>query len=226
MRAVAVAMAWTQCLATARAAPEVLRNGFGEQPPATGWAVAGNASSVQSVQTAGGASLLPAQGARFFVLGPGTFVTMTQSGTFPYQSERLVLRGKLRAPGAGAIVLRLRAYDHDGHIQIERTSNAPAGGDGWTPVQLTYAIPSLAERWEVAVLGIFPGVDGLHADDLLLVPTCVPDFTGDRVLNFFDIVAFIERFTVQDPDADLTGNGVIDFFDIAEMVDSFEFPCE
>lgn len=54
---------------------------------------------------------------------------------------------------------------------------------------------------------------------------CVADFTGDGVLDFFDVSAFINAYNAMDPAADLTGDGVWDFFDVSAFVSAYNLGC-
>ncbi|PCI06916.1 hypothetical protein COB72_11215 [bacterium] len=51
------------------------------------------------------------------------------------------------------------------------------------------------------------------------------EFTGDELLNFFDISAFLTLFVDQDPDADFNGDGVHNFFDISAFLTAFSADC-
>ena len=57
------------------------------------------------------------------------------------------------------------------------------------------------------------------------LPDCVADFTGDGVLDFFDVSAFLAAFGVQDPSADLTNDGSWDFFDVSAFLAAFGAGC-
>jgi len=57
-------------------------------------------------------------------------------------------------------------------------------------------------------------VANLHSDDTSVLlnqcitnMACIADLTGDGVLNFFDVSAFIVAFIGEDPIADFTGDG-------------------
>ncbi len=68
--------------------------------------------------------------------------------------------------------------------------------------------------------------DGLF--QLLDMSECAPcpaDLTGDGVLDFFDIAAFLSAFGNNDPIADFTGDGAFDFFDIAAFLSAFGAGC-
>lgn len=54
---------------------------------------------------------------------------------------------------------------------------------------------------------------------------CLPDFTGDGVLNFFDVSAYLVAFQNQDPIADFNPDGVFNFFDVAAFVAAFSAGC-
>jgi subtilisin family serine protease len=54
---------------------------------------------------------------------------------------------------------------------------------------------------------------------------CPADLTGDGVLNFFDISAFLSAFGEQDQVADFSGDGVFNFFDISEFLNQFSEGC-
>jgi len=51
------------------------------------------------------------------------------------------------------------------------------------------------------------------------------DLTGDGILDFFDISAFLTAFGNQDPVADFTGDGAFDFFDISAFLSVFSAGC-
>lgn len=54
---------------------------------------------------------------------------------------------------------------------------------------------------------------------------CPADFTGDGVLDFFDVSAFLSAYTAMDQSADLTGDGVFDFFDVSAFLNAFGSGC-
>jgi probable HAF family extracellular repeat protein len=55
--------------------------------------------------------------------------------------------------------------------------------------------------------------------------SCAADLTGDGILDFFDVAAFLAAFSAQDPIADLTGDGIFDFFDVAAYLADFSAGC-
>ncbi len=54
---------------------------------------------------------------------------------------------------------------------------------------------------------------------------CTPDLTGDNLLNFFDISAFLDAFGIQDPAADFTNDGTFNFFDVSAFLQAFAQGC-
>lgn len=55
--------------------------------------------------------------------------------------------------------------------------------------------------------------------------SCVPDFTGDGILNFFDVQEFLEAFSNHQPEADITQDGEFNFFDVQEFLEAFSQGC-
>ncbi len=54
---------------------------------------------------------------------------------------------------------------------------------------------------------------------------CPADITGDGLLNFFDISAFLAAFGNQEPIADFTNDGEFNFFDISAFLTAFGDGC-
>ena len=54
---------------------------------------------------------------------------------------------------------------------------------------------------------------------------CPADLTGDGVLNFFDVSAFLSAYTANDPVADFTDDGVWNFFDVSAFLSAFADGC-
>ena len=54
---------------------------------------------------------------------------------------------------------------------------------------------------------------------------CLADFTGEGILDFFDISAFIQAFGANEQVADLTNDGILDFFDISAFIQAFAAGC-
>ncbi len=55
--------------------------------------------------------------------------------------------------------------------------------------------------------------------------TCAPDLTGDGVLDFFDVSAFIVAYLAQDQVADWNDDGLWDFFDVSGFLVDYQGGC-
>jgi O-glycosyl hydrolase len=55
--------------------------------------------------------------------------------------------------------------------------------------------------------------------------TCVADFTGDGVLDFFDVSAFLAAFSAGDSAGDFNNDGIFDFFDVSAFLAAFAAGC-
>ncbi len=65
-----------------------------------------------------------------------------------------------------------------------------------------------------------------ESDRVFVILTCDADYTGDGVLNFFDVSKFLELFGAQNPEADVNGDGSFNFFDISAFLQIFSAPCQ
>lgn len=65
---------------------------------------------------------------------------------------------------------------------------------------------------------------GLHVD-LGVYERCFADYTGDGVVNFFDLQQFQNLFSQQNPEADLTADGLLDFFDVLAYQSLYSAGC-
>ena len=88
---------------------------------------------------------------------------------------------------------------------------------------------SVAINGNMAVVGAYWDDDnGLNSGSAYLFPTgapCPADLTGDGVLNFFDVSAFLVAFNSSDPLADFTGDGSFNFFDVSAFLVAFSAGC-
>jgi len=114
----------------------------------------------------------------------------------------------------------------------------PAAGGGWNTYSFDlsqiYASPSsqVRIRFMAGDTGVGSvveaGVDAVAINLLSCedpVDNCPADMTGDGVLDFFDISAFLTAFGAQEPGADFTGDGTFDFFDISAFLTEFGAGC-
>ena len=54
---------------------------------------------------------------------------------------------------------------------------------------------------------------------------CPADLTGDGMLDFFDVSAFLSAYNAMDPAADFTGDGMYNFFDVSAFLNAFNTGC-
>jgi hypothetical protein len=69
------------------------------------------------------------------------------------------------------------------------------------------------------------GVDAFRVFGIECGSACQADFTGDGVLDFFDVSAFINAYNAQSPEADINGDGVFDFFDVSAYIALYSAGC-
>lgn len=66
----------------------------------------------------------------------------------------------------------------------------------------------------------------VNPNGLLGGPMCNPaDFTGDGVLDIFDVFAFLNEFGSAQPAADFVSDGLFDVFDVLAYLDDFSAGC-
>lgn len=54
---------------------------------------------------------------------------------------------------------------------------------------------------------------------------CPADLTGEGMLNFFDVSAFLSAFSAMNPIADFTDDGLFNFFDVSAFLSAFSAGC-
>jgi subtilisin-like proprotein convertase family protein len=57
------------------------------------------------------------------------------------------------------------------------------------------------------------------------IASCPPDLTGDGVLDFFDVSAFLNAINTGAPAGDFNGDGVYDFFDVSAFLNAYSAGC-
>jgi murein tripeptide amidase MpaA len=56
-------------------------------------------------------------------------------------------------------------------------------------------------------------------------PPCLADWNGDGVVDFNDLLDYLNDFNAGNPRADLNGDGVVDFNDLLEFLNHYNSPC-
>ncbi len=105
---------------------------------------------------------------------------------------------------------------------------------GWE--ELAYPIdafvsPSIVFRARITVSDngedtlVEGGVDAFRVASEVCDASCDADLTGDGVLDFFDVSAFLSAFSAQEPVADMNDDGVYNFFDVSAFLSAFNKGC-
>ncbi|GAB4383482.1 MAG: hypothetical protein Kow0022_03370 [Phycisphaerales bacterium] len=99
----------------------------------------------------------------------------------------------------------------------------PSGNHGWVIV---------GEEESLATSKRFDSRENINAAnrprlviDFTPPAVCAPDLNNDGVLNFFDVQAFLQAFSVQDPVADFNNDSQFDFFDVQAFLQAFSAGC-
>ncbi len=72
--------------------------------------------------------------------------------------------------------------------------------------------------------GMSPIVE-MDSGEYTFAPPCQADLTGDGMLNFFDVSAFLAAYGQHDPAADFTGDGQYNFFDVSAFLAAYGAGC-
>ena len=83
-------------------------------------------------------------------------------------------------------------------------------------------LPEMPDGLEMVPVYTANGLDVLVQSSSL---PCPADLTGDGVLNFFDVSAFLNAYNTMDPAADFTGDGMFNFFDVSAFLNAFNAGC-
>lgn len=156
---------------------------------------------------------------------PGVFMTSQNDSPVIDPGELVQTTWLLDAPdGAGTADLLLST---DGGASfptvIDAGFDASAGSFAWNAPDVGTSDARLR-----LVIRDADGDESFDVSDVSFTITgnsCTADLTGDGVLDFFDVSAFLDAFGSMDPVADLTGEGVFDFFDVSAFLSAFSAGC-
>lgn len=149
-----------------------------------------------------------------------------QSALYPVGQGAGLIQGDLNGDGLIDIIAKSAAT-------LDILLGLP-GGSGFS--QVTYEHDALLELGGVFAcedlngdgLGDLVGIKNEQVGVLTTMcieSVCIADFTGEGVLDFFDVSAFLQAFGNQDSSADFTGEGVLDFFDVSAFLQAFAAGC-
>lgn len=97
--------------------------------------------------------------------------------------------------------------------------------------EIPFELPTLSQETAGVLFTLSPQSIAFDASIGLMInalgspPACPADLTGDGVLDFFDVSAFLGAYSAMDPAADFDGNGVFDFFDVSAFLSAFSAGC-
>ncbi len=78
------------------------------------------------------------------------------------------------------------------------------------------------DQW--VINGKSPVMD-MDEGEITLTPPCPADLTGDGMLNFFDVSAFLNAYSTMDPAADFNDDGMFNFFDVSAFLSAYNTGC-
>ncbi len=128
-------------------------------------------------------------------------------------------------------ILQDASYQSHSEIQVASsyTSNPERFSSEGYSGEINLAIESGVRYMEVWNNDLFnPSLTDLMIETSvrLNTPFCgAADVDESGTLDFFDVSAFVNAFTAQDPIADFTGEGVFDFFDVSAFINAFNAGC-
>ncbi len=121
-------------------------------------------------------------------------------------SEEIDVVNILTNPGIGALTARSSLPNDD------NTPNSVAVGDFDNDGDIDIFEADLFSGYRV------------HLNRCIETP-CPADLTDDRILDFFDVSAFLSAFNAHDPIADFVEDGSFDFFDVSAFLQAFNAGC-
>ena len=179
------------------------------------------------------------------ITGSGMIVgEMNMGGTFdPSSDERRFDVDSLNFSATSAIVADLGGLLAGEYDRLTVGNGSTVNLDGTLTVNLDPGyVPVFGDTWDIIDGGT---INGLFADENLppaglgqiyrviyepsqvyVILTCDADLSGDGVINFFDVAAFLGFFGAGDVRGDLTGDGNFNFFDVSLFLQLFGSGCE
>ncbi len=183
-------------------------------------------------------------GAGQTITGSGLVVgEMNMDGTFdPSSTQRQIDVDTLNFSATSGMIADLGGLLAGEFDRLTIGNGSVVSLDGTLTVNLDDGYsPMFGDTWDIvsggSVSGEFasvivpePGIGLVYRviyepDRAFVVLTCVADLTGDNVLDFFDIVQFLNFFSSDDVRSDINGDGDFDFFDIALFLQIFSGDC-
>ncbi len=161
-------------------------------------------------------------------------LTGTESATISY--ARWYSNSTGASPNADIFQVFVSDDDGANYVLVETVGPTGAGtSGGWVETAFDVAdfvnlTSTVRVKFVASDLGDGSIVEAAIDDVRILgvscsADTCLADLTGDGILDFFDVSAFLSAYNAQDPAADFTGDGSFDFFDVSAFLNAFNEGC-
>jgi hypothetical protein len=97
--------------------------------------------------------------------------------------------------------------------------------------------PDLSERWSIPAQAVNIGAPAIGQSGTLVIARngtsvtayrttrCLADWNGDGVVDFNDLLEYLNDYNAQNPRADLNADGVVDFNDLLDYINLYNTPC-
>lgn len=155
-----------------------------------------------------------------------TRVLSTDGITLADSSNMVFDLGGDAAPGYDRFSVRggnTIALDGTATVNLD-AGYAPTFGDTWDVID-----GATTGTFDEVVTGIAPPGQVYRViyenDRVYVILTCDADLSGDGVIDFFDVSAFLSYFSAQDVRGDLNNDGVFNFFDVSVFLQLYSQGC-
>lgn len=161
-------------------------------------------------------------------------LSSTESATISY--ARWYSNSTGASPNADVFTVLVSDDDGQNYEVVETVGPSGAGtSGGW--IETSFNVSDFVDltstvrvKFVASDLGdgsiVEAGIDDVRVLGVsCLDNSCPADLSGDGVLDFFDVSAFLNAYNAQDPVADFTGDGVLDFFDVSAFLNAYNAGC-
>jgi FG-GAP repeat len=139
---------------------------------------------------------------------------------FPLAMDNGILVAGAFLSDPGGINQAGAVYLFDVETGEEMVKLLPTNGDEMDRFGHSFAIEN-----GMVVVGSYEDDDIAFNGGAVYIFECHADFTGDLMVDVFDVFAFLDFFGAQNPIADLTGDGNFNFLDVSAFLVAFNAGC-
>ncbi len=151
-------------------------------------------------------------------------IELEQAG-MTFEDDRPQFTVNLHDRTAKAIHMFLNLDEGVDPLPLVDVSNQVIPYDRYT-YNYTFDLPLDEGENTVTVVAIEDsGNAAVLTETVTLGTACPADMTGDGLLNFFDVSAFLSAFSAGDPVADFNDDGQFNFFDVSDFLSAFSAGC-